>query len=375
MSNQLAIIEQKLNSPAVTQDLMLALDLQPGEEEAIREAKKYTGSVLMEIKRTEGSGNYTDLTTASPDSIVRAMIDAAKFKLQIDGRKLCYLEKRGNAVGLQINANGFVAKIKESYPDATFVITPVFKGDPAPSIKQHPDGNKSCEFTSTNVFADASALTGILVQISYTDHGGKQVQDVQAVPVADLKKMQAQSKSKAWGTYTIERMKTAALKRATKWHFRQNATLQQLVDFDNEQNYHAEPATPVRNSIIDNINSGNAPQESQQANETPHQDIEPEKTEETPQQQENGIIDADFIDVEPEQYDPEVEQELVAAGDAASSNGVAAYKDWIATLSESQKDIVRSNHQAWQAKAKEVTAAQQQPPANEPPADNDAPPI
>lgn len=370
MGNQLQLIEQKLNSPAVAQDLMLALDLQPGEEEAIREAKKYTGSVLMEIKRTEGSGQYTDLTTANPDSIVRAMIDAAKFKLQIDGRKLCYLEKRGNAVGLQINTNGFVAKIKESYPDASFVITPVFKGDPAPSIKQHADGNKTCEFTSTNVFADANALTGILVQITYTDHGGKLVQDVQAVPVADLKKMQAQSKSKAWGTYTIERMKTAALKRATKWHFRQNATLQQLVDFDNQQNYHAEPATPVRNSIIDNINNGAQPEQDTQAAESePVHEHAPEP-EQSAQQPDNGVIDAEFTEYEQPDVDPQYEQQLIDGGDTASAQGVAAYKQWIAALSDDDKDIVRSRHPAWQQTAKDATAAQKAAPV-----DNDAPPI
>ena len=374
MSNQLQIIEQAIQNPKVSNDLMLALNLQPGDEEAVNTAKAYTSSVLMEVQRSAGTGNYTDLTMARPDTIVRAMIDAAKFKLQIDGRKLCYLEKRGNSVSLQISTNGFVAKIKEAYPDAVFVITPVFKGDKPPSIKQHEDGNKTCEFTSTNVFGDAANLSGILVQISYTDHNGRQVQDVQAVPIGDLKKMQQQSKSKAWGTYTIERMKTAALKRATKWHFRQNATLQAVIDYDNNANYDlSQPATPVRDSIVDNINASTAPNKTEPAQEAQPERKQAEPVQEAAQQQDNGVIDGDFEQVEEQTPDPAVEQQLISGGEAAAAKGWADYKAWITTLSESDRDIVRSRHAGWQDKARAATLAAQEQAA--PPPQDDLPPI
>lgn len=336
MSNQLAIIEQKLTSTTVTQDLMLALDLRADDENSIREAKKYTNSVLMEIKRTQGGDNHTDLTMANPDSIVRAMIDAAKFKLQIDGRKLCFLEKRGNNVTLQINTNGFVAKIKESYPDASFIMTPVFKGDPAPKITTHENGNKSCEFTSTNVFGTVADLLGILVQINYTDHGGKKIQDVEAVPISDLKQMQSQSKSKAWGSYTIERMKTAALKRATKWHFRKNSTLQQLIEYDNQENYNLEAAAPQRSSIIDNINRAVA------------QEQVPEPEEE--------IIDAEIIEDAPVDV-----AALIVSGEQAALKGVALYRQWLSTLDENTKSMIKHKHAEWSKIAKAADAEEEFP--------------
>jgi hypothetical protein len=216
------------------------------------------------------------------------------------------------------------------------------------------------------------------------------VQDVQAVPVGDLKKMQQQSKSKAWGTYTIERMKTAALKRATKWHFRQNATLQALVDYDNKENYDLnKPATPVRNSIVDNINAGTAPQDATTAaKQPPAQEATPEQAQQPPAK-DDSVIDGDYVQVEEEPApDPELEQKLIKGGESAAAKGVTDYKAWIATLSDADKDIVRGRHAGWQEQAKAATlAAQQQqsePPPNEAPPienppqgqpDNDAPPI
>lgn len=361
MSSNLPVIEKKLLSEKFSTDVALALDLSPDDEAGIREAKKYAHSVLAQIKRTQGSGGYTDLTLADPDSIGMAIIDAANFKLQIDGRNLCYLEKRSNKVNLQINAAGYVAKIKERYPDASFNMTPVFKGDNPPKITEI-NGMKHCEFITSNPFGEVKDLTGIIVTIEYTNAGGKLIRDIQPVPISDLLKMKSLSKSAAWNSFPIERMKTAALKRACKWHFKQDATLQSLIDYEAEE-YSDQPATSTRNNIVDNINEVTS---EEIANEDPageEEQISPE----------GEVLDADFSEIP---VDEEKKAELTAAGDAAAKKGVADYTSWISTLSDDDKDLVRENHPKWKeiAKAVKVAEVKEEPPVVDE-VDEDAPPI
>lgn len=350
-SNQLVTIEKELTSPAVTNKLIVALDLRPEDEAAQREAYKFASSVLAEVKRSEGD-DYGDLTKCTPDSIVMAMIDAATYKVAIDGRKLAHLEKRGNKAILQIDTNGFVAKIKERYPDFEHTVTAVFQGDER-SISGK-DGKKTYTHTTKDPFAGPDKLEGFLVWISYTNHGGEKVSDVHTVSKAEMLVIQSKGKGTAWKTFPLERMKTAALKRACKWHFRQDATLQKMVDYDNQNNFDLQAATPVRKTIVDNINenvtAASAPQAAP-ANET----TAPE------------IPDVEFEDVPPEQNPPQTNDaaDLKKAGDEAAGKGVDAYKAWKDALTDEQKVLVAEHHRSWWETAKEVS--RKSTPNDEPP--------
>lgn len=44
--------------------------------------------------------------------------------------------------------------------------------------------------------------------------------------------------------------------------------------------------------------------------------------------------------------------DIEAAGTEAAKNGVAAYKDWLATLTKEQKESIKSNHSKWSDIAK-----------------------
>lgn len=51
------------------------------------------------------------------------------------------------------------------------------------------------------------------------------------------------------------------------------------------------------------------------------------------------------------------EASLIAAGNAASSEGVAMYREWLGGLNEAQKAVVRPHHTSWSAAAKAADAA------------------
>lgn len=53
---------------------------------------------------------------------------------------------------------------------------------------------------------------------------------------------------------------------------------------------------------------------------------------------------------------PDPDKSLISGGEAASSEGVAVYREWAAGLTEEQKASVRDRHPAWLAKAKAVVA-------------------
>lgn len=363
--NALAVIEEKLTSKEVTQRLAVTLNLDPQDEKAQKEAYKYASSVLAEVKKTQGA-EYGDLTKCTPDSICMSMIDAAQFRIAIDGRKLAHLESRwdknvkANVATLQIDTNGFVAKIKEQYPDAVFSITPVFQGD---SLKiSGTDGQKTFTHESKDPFAGVDKLTGIVVSITYTNQGGEKIRDVQTISAADLKAIQAKGKGLAWRDFTLERMKTAALKRACKWHFRQNTTLDLLIDYDNKQNYDlTAPAAPVRKTIVDNINAS----VSGESDGGELVEDEPE-TGGGEQPEKNGPIDdGEAIDVDFEHEDgesdggdPEALQRLLNAGEKASKAGFHSYKEWVGGLSDDEKDLVRDKHKGWQEQAREISKAE-----------------
>lgn len=327
----LVAIEKAINSEETKNRIIVALDLRPEDEAAQREAFKFASSVLVEVQRSKGD-KYNDLTLCQPDSIVSAMIDAATFKVAIDGRKLAYLESRSNRASLQITANGFVAKVKEYYPDFNGSVTAVYKGDVCEIYGT--DGDKGYKYESKNPFADVEQITGFLVYISYSNPSGKKVTDVHTVSRAEMDMIKSKGKGTAWKDFPLERMKTAALKRACKWHFRQNATLQNFIDYDHKNNFDlAESATPVRKSIVQNINQSLA---SEPAGESASDEV----------------IDGEKID---DDSTINIINAIKLAAEVAVAGGHASYKEWKESLTDEQKDLVRDFHPEWWERAKEVS--------------------
>ncbi len=331
MSN-LTVIKEQLTSVDVTNRLSMALNLDPNDEKAKNEAYKYASSALAEIAKTQGA-EYGDLTKCTIDSLCRVVVDAAQFQIAIDGRKLAHIESRydknikANVATLQIDTNGFVAKIKAQFPDAQFRTIPIFEGDTF-NVKGTADV-QDFDFVQKDPFPDFSKLRGIVAIISYTD-GDKFYRSIKLVPKADLEKMRAKSKSHAWNDFTLERMETAALKRAAKWHFRQITVLQEMMAYDSRENFDLrQPASPVRPSIVDNINQELAP-----ANpEIPEAEI----VEET-------MPRGDEVDY--------VGENLESEGDKWAAKGVEPYKGWLATLTPDQKETVKDHHKTWSGIAK-----------------------
>lgn len=263
MSNQLAVIEEALNSKTTMRNLMLAFGAEnSADAAAANEARRYVSSALAEIRRSAGA-EFGDLTVCSPDSIVQAVTDAAKYRVEIDGRKLAHFESRWNKKRqcneaiLQIDTPGFVAKIAEAFPDVDYSTSTVFEGDDLTITEK--DGNKDYELVRKNPFcSDVAKLLGVVVKISYTEKTGRFVQHVDTVSKTDLLAMQAMGKGTAWKNWPIERMRTAALKRCCKWHFKKLALLNDLIEYDNKNNYELTngPAVPASaGTVIDNLNN------------------------------------------------------------------------------------------------------------------------
>lgn len=330
--NQLQVINQQLTSKDVTNRVALALGLDPADEKTQNEAYKYASSVLAEIKKTAGDSKR-DLTVCSPESICQTMIDAAQFRLAIDGKQHAHIVKYGNKAQLQIGYRGYIAKISEHYKDADFVAEPVFNSDKLSMTDE--GGFQSYKLVKGDPFADTwDDLKGVLVRISYTK-GGEKFQKVTVVGKGDLNKIRKAAKTDyIWAQWPIEKAKAAAIKRACKIQFSDVMGLQQMIRYDNEANYELtteEEASPVRGGVVDKINESLAPDEVEEIDEDP-----------------------DVIDVEATVV-PDVDVDaLIKAGDAAAGKGLEAYLEWTKTLSADEKEPIAENHSRWCKKAKEV---------------------
>ncbi len=271
MSN-LPAIQQTLNSKIALENLRMAI----GKNADMEEAKEYAAGVLNEIRRSEGN-EYGDLTVCSPDSIVHAMLDAAKFKVKIDGRKLAHLEVRYNKnrkcseASLMIDTNGFVFKIAEQYPDVVFSDVTIFEGDEFEIVEK--DGLSEWIYKSKNPFQSLDKLIGIAVKISYTENGTR-IQTVEPISKAELLVMQSKGKGTAWKEFPLERMRTAAIKRACKWHFRKITGLVDIIDYDNQRTIDMQkPAQPEKPNIIDNLNAALIPAPTEVIEQKPEGDV------------------------------------------------------------------------------------------------------
>jgi phage RecT family recombinase len=255
MSNLPAIREQ-LKSDATNNLLVRALGYSDvNDTRAVAEAKRYASSVLTTI---DSDPKLQDL---EPKSIVLSMIDAAKFKLEIDGRKLAYIVPYGGKATMQISYKGFAAKLKEHYPDMDYTVGMVYEKDVF-NLKDN-DGYQEYQHIANNPFMQqAEGLKGCFVCLKWTENGQKR-QKVIIVPKADLDKMKAKSKGGNWGDWYSQMAIKSAFKRACKLHFASISTLSDMSNYDNETNVSAKSDAVFdseKPSIIDNLNKEIIPQ-------------------------------------------------------------------------------------------------------------------
>ncbi len=255
MSN-IQVISDTLRSPQTSGKLMLALGFTDQKDsKAKNEAAKYCSSVLAEIEKTVGDSKK-DLSVCHPDSIVKCMVDAAKFRIMIDGRQHAHLIKYGNSATLQMGYRGYLAKIKETYPDADFTVEPIYNGDACEVW--HEDGNGFYKLSKKDPFASGEGmLKGILFAVKYTDNG-RMVSKVMPVPKERIDRAKKAAKQKfVWESDYIEKAKAAAIKNACKHMFASITALQEAINYDNEKNHDPNQvkASSGAQSLIDSINS------------------------------------------------------------------------------------------------------------------------
>jgi len=319
MSNQLVVIEQKLTSEATKSKLLALMGVSAENERGQQEVVRYASSVLAEIKKS-AADSKRDLTVCNPDSIVQAMIDAASFGLTIDGRQHAHIVKFGNNASFQIGFRGYLAKIKEHYPDADFTVELIFDGDVVKIWAE--DSMQRFSITKSDPFAQSQQkFKGVLFAVSYTDNG-KSIQKCVAIPKERIDRARKAAKQDyIWASDYFEKAKAAAIKGACKYMFASLQGLQEMIRHDNENNYDInKQSEPTKSSIIQNIN----------------RTIKPEP--------EPKYIEAEFVE----------NIDLRPAGDEAASNGVESYTSWLATLSDEEKAPLRQYHKDWTRKAKQV---------------------
>lgn len=256
MSNALQVIDQTLKSKAVIGRLTMSLGYNAGDDKGKQEAFKYAATVLAEVEKTAGDPKR-DLTGCNPQSIAQAMVDAAKFRMFIDGRQHAHLVKYGNSATLQIGYRGYIAKIKEHYPDADFTVENIFEGDDLQIWDDN--GIQNYKLTKKSAFNDdLTKFKGVLVVISYTNGKGK-VQKVSAIPKSEIDKFRKAAKQDfVWNSWYLEKAKAAAIKRACKVHFAAIQGLQDMISYDNQRHFQLEKPedAPEAKSggIIENLN-------------------------------------------------------------------------------------------------------------------------
>lgn len=254
MSNQLTIIGDTLRAPETTGKLMLALGYDdPKDAQAKNDAKRYAASVLAEIEKS--AGTKQDLTTCSPHSIVQSMIDAAKFRIMIDGRQLAHLVKYGNNATLQIGYRGYIAKIVEHYDDADINVFPVYEGDTV-TISGN-DGFDRYTHDRADPFADGEDKFKGIVAALYYRKGDREFQKVITMTKREIMQIRKVAKQDyIWSAWFIEKAKAAAVKRICKLQFASLSVLQEMIAYDNRKHYDIEkPIEDVKaGSIIDNLN-------------------------------------------------------------------------------------------------------------------------
>lgn len=254
MSNLPAILQQ-VKSDATNNLLARALGYsEVTDTRAIAEAKKFASSVLTTI---ESDPKLQDL---EPRSIVLSMIDAAKFRLEIDGRKLAYIVPYGGKATMQISYRGFLARLKEHYPDMSYTAEMVFDGDQF-DVRDDAGFQTYTHVKADPFQTDTGKLKGVFVSLAWTDNGVKN-QKINIVPKSDLDKMKAKSKSGTWSDWYSQMAIKSAIKRACKIHFSAITTMSDMAEYDDKINQSIKTDAVMdseKPNIIDNLNSQLSP--------------------------------------------------------------------------------------------------------------------
>lgn len=236
-------IESELRRKETSGRLALALGYSGKDENGKSEAFKYISSVLQQIKKTECAPGERDskllakdLTFCTSDSIVSAMIDAASFRLPIDGRNLAYLVKYGDKATFQPGYRGFLYKIAEHYKDVDFTAEIVFEGDEL-TLSDN-GGFQSYTHVRKDPFQrDQNKMIGLITCLSYTDGAGRHSK-IAALPKAEIDQIRRAAKQDyIWASWFFEKAKAAGLKRLCKIHFATIMGIQELAQYDNAAHF------------------------------------------------------------------------------------------------------------------------------------------
>lgn len=218
------------------------------------EARKYAASVLAEVEKSAGA-KKNDLTLCQPESIAQSMIDAAKFRLEIDGRQHAHLIAYAGKATFQIGYRGFISKIAEFYQDVDYSDGAIYEGDEFEISEK--DGFAEYTLKRGNPFAPESALVGVFVAISYTK-GNRQFQKIATMNKAEIQKVRNCAKQDyIWKAWYIEKALVACIKRVSKKQFQTVSGLQEMVRYDNDSNFILSDKAfdkKEQDSITDNLN-------------------------------------------------------------------------------------------------------------------------
>ena len=266
-------ISTALKSASATNRIATALGIDPTDEKAKAAVVPYASSVLIEIERNFGDSKK-DMTGCVPDSIVRCVVDAARFKIMIDGRQHAHLVKYGQNATLQIGYRGFVHKIQEHLPDADFHYKAIFEGDTF-TVNTKDGYDEYSHVIADPLEDDIKKLKGVYVAISY-NKGDKHYQAVTVMSKNMINKIKSKAKQTfIWDEWYIEKAIVACIKRASKIHFAGIKELAEMVNFDNKTNFtpyansspEGQTATPFEtmNKIKDEKEAKDAPIENETA--------------------------------------------------------------------------------------------------------------
>lgn len=241
MSNNIEVIGQQLRAPQTLGRLGLALGLDATNKEHLKTIKEYASSVLMEVEKSM-SDPKKDLSRCAPESLIQCMIDSAKFKIKIDGRQHAHIVKFGNNATLQIGFRGFIAKIREVMPSSDINAFAVYDGDELTISSEN--GFDTYSHKRGNPFANEKDLNGV-VGVLYYQKEGKEFQRVLAMSKDEVTKIRGVAKQDfIWSKWFVEKAKVAVIKRLCKVTFAEISSIQELVDFDNKENFDMDANKP-----------------------------------------------------------------------------------------------------------------------------------
>ena len=258
MSNALQVMADTIRDPRTTGRLALALGFDDAKsDKAKTEAAKYAASVLAELEKMATDEKKRAILECSPMSIIQVMVDAAKFKLMIDGRQYAHIVKYGKEATLQIGYRGYLAKITEHFDDADINVFPVYEGDTLTISGDN--GFDTYAHNRLNPFEESLDKFKGMCAVLYYKKGDKEFQKVITMTAREIGQIRKSAKQDfVWSAWFIEKAKAAAVKRICKLQFASISILQDMISYDNEKHHDIEKAQTENKagSIVDNLNKG-----------------------------------------------------------------------------------------------------------------------